>query len=81
MGEYFTKELLEDQRHETEDPVKLCGSLIVNFESIWDPIEHISVPLDIFVTNVLKLSNQRWFLLDREQMIGYVYPNMQRVVL
>ena len=81
MGEYFTKELQEVQKFLTEDSVKLCGPLIVNFESIRDPIEQTSVPIDIFVTSVLKLKNQRWLLLDREQMIGYLYPTMQRIVL
>ena len=66
MGDYFTKELYEDHRFATEDPVKLCGASIVSFESVWDPIEKNSLPLDIFVTSVLSLSDQRWLLLDSE---------------
>jgi hypothetical protein len=81
MGEYFTKELYESQKFLVEEPVKLSGPVLVNFESVWDPIKNFTIPIDIFVTDVLKLSDQRWILLDREQMIGYVYPEMQRLVL
>ena len=53
----------------------------MNFESVWDPIENFTIPINIFVTDVLKLGEQSWILLDREQMIGYVYPEMKEVVL
>lgn len=82
MGEYFSKELYEEHKFVIEDPVKIIfGSLVASFDSIQDPINQVSVPIDIFVTNVLKLKNERWFLLDKEQMTGYVYPEMKRVVL
>lgn len=53
MGEYFTKELYESQKFLVEEPVKLCGPVLVNFESVWDPIKNFTIPIDIFVTDVL----------------------------
>jgi hypothetical protein len=53
----------------------------VKFDSVEDPVQKISVPIDIFVTDVFQLTSDKWLLIDRDQMTGYVFPGMEHVIL